>query len=48
MLRAAEDSPCCGDYARCGIWRGEKQRLWKNKRAARAEQMIGAGSGEWS
>lgn len=42
------DAVCCSDYTRCAIWRGEKEREWANKRAARATSMSrNDGSGEW-
>lgn len=51
LMRDAAGSPCYGDYAGadgppCAIWRGEKQRLWEHKHAARAAQMQTA-EGAW-
>jgi hypothetical protein len=48
LLRKAEGSPCVGDYWDCPIWMKEKQRLWANKRAAKALTMINSGTGEWN
>jgi hypothetical protein len=47
LIRAAEGSPCCDAYTRCSIWVGEKERIWMNKRASKAEKLIHSGSGTW-
>jgi hypothetical protein len=39
---------CCSDYTRCAIWRGEKERLWINRRSARTNTNVRTdGSGQW-
>ena len=50
LIRDADGSPCCGDYASCPIWRVEKQKVWAlgRHRSDRSETMINAGSGEWA
>lgn len=40
MMQMAEESPCCGNYVRCPIWKAEREREWENKRSQRATQMI--------
>jgi hypothetical protein len=47
LLQGAEEAPCVRDsYQTCPIWCGEKKRIWANKHAARAPQMINH-DGEW-
>lgn len=40
VMRQAQGSPCLGEYTRCSIWRGEKNRIAENKRARKAARMI--------
>jgi hypothetical protein len=47
-LRDADGAPCTGDYWECRIWRGEKERLWKNRRAAVAQSMQRADGEGWA
>lgn len=47
LLQGVDDAPCVRDsYQSCPIWVAEKQRLWANKRAGRAPQMI-THDGKW-
>lgn len=47
MVQMAADSPCCGEYTRCPVWRKEKERGWANKRTHRSTEKVNTGSGEW-
>jgi hypothetical protein len=38
IIRTAADSPCCGTYIMCPIWRAEKERLWTNLKSRKAEE----------
>lgn len=39
---------CCSDYTRCAIWRGEKERIWINRKNSRAASSVRTdGSGSW-
>jgi hypothetical protein len=49
LLRGTENSPCCGEYTLCPVWKVEKEKVWTlgRHRSNRSDTMINAGSGEW-